>query len=113
MPQRETWYVYILRCSDDSLYTGIAKDVERRVDAHNRGRGAAYTRPRRPVSVLYVEKKNSRVAALLREVRIKRLPRVAKQELILSGPPTRTRSPKVDNPWKIIFARSHRRRRAA
>ena len=63
------WYVYVVRCSDDSLYTGISKDVARRIDEHNRGRGAKYTRGRRPVSLAYIETHYSKNAAMRREKR--------------------------------------------
>ena len=54
MASEKHWYVYILKCSDNSLYTGITKDLERRVDEHNSGREAAkYTRARRPVKLVY------------------------------------------------------------
>jgi putative endonuclease len=75
------WSVYILRCIDGSLYTGIAKDVAARLDKHNAGRGGAYTRTHRPVSLLYKEKGFSRASALRREAAIKRLPRQRKELL--------------------------------
>ena len=76
------WHVYILRCADGSLYTGITNDIDRRIRAHNRGRGAAYTRGRRPVRLVYRERKKSRGAALSREIAIKRLDRTQKKNLI-------------------------------
>lgn len=69
-------------CADGTLYTGCANDVESRVEAHNRDRGARYTRGRGPVRLVYVEACESRTAALRREHAIKRLPRAAKQALI-------------------------------
>ena len=60
------WSVYIARCADGSLYTGIAKDVRARLAAHNAGRGAAYTRPRRPLRIVYREEGMTRSAALSR-----------------------------------------------
>lgn len=74
--------MYILRCADGSLYTGIAVDVDRRAAAHNSGRGAKYTRSRRPVTVVYREHCADKSAALKREAAIKRLPRADKQALI-------------------------------
>ncbi len=113
MRQRyEAWHVYILRCADNSYYTGIAKNVEARVHAHNLGRGAAYTRAHRPVQVVYREKKLSRVAALLREIAIKRLTRVEKIRLVLRGRPFKTKlrkKSKNQTPWDIIFKRNRRR----
>ncbi|MBI4371586.1 MAG: GIY-YIG nuclease family protein [Elusimicrobia bacterium] len=76
------WSVYIARCADDSLYTGVAKDVEARLAAHNAGRGAAYTRTRRPVSLAWREDGLTRSAALTREARIKALRRAAKQAFL-------------------------------
>lgn len=76
------WSVYIVRCGDDSLYTGIAKDVEARVALHNTGKGAAYTRARGPVSLVYRTDGFTRSEALVEEARIKALPRSAKSLLI-------------------------------
>lgn len=70
-----------MRCGDDSLYTGVAKDVDARIRRHNDGRGAAYTRSRRPVTLAHVENGMSRSEALVREAQIKRLPRQRKQRL--------------------------------
>ena len=67
---KKDWSVYIVRCVDDSLYTGVAKDVTARLERHNSGRGAAYTRSRRPVSLAYLEKGFSRSKALSREAAI-------------------------------------------
>lgn len=76
------WNLYILRCGDGSLYTGIAKDVERRLQRHGTGRGAAYTRSRLPLELVYSEKGMTRSEALIREAQIKRLPRKRKETLI-------------------------------
>ncbi len=76
------WYVYIVRCADGSLYTGITKDVESRVSLHNAGRGAKYTRGRRPVALVYRETAGDRGAAVRREYAIKRLRPMAKRKLI-------------------------------
>ena len=76
------WSVYVLRCGDGSLYTGIAKNVESRLARHESGRGAAYTRTRRPLSVVYREDGLSRSEALIREAGIKRLPKAAKEKLV-------------------------------
>jgi predicted GIY-YIG superfamily endonuclease len=73
--------VYIVRCADRTLYTGVAKDVRARMAAHNSGRGAKYTRSRLPVKLVYRERAVDRGAALRREHEIKRLPRAAKQAL--------------------------------
>lgn len=79
------WTVYIVRCRDGSLYTGVAKDVDARVERHNSGKGAAYTRARRPVALTYREAGFSRSGALVREAQIKRLPRGGKQNLVAGG----------------------------
>ena len=79
-------YVYILKCSDGTFYTGWTTDIEARVNTHNSGSGAKYTRGRRPVSLVYYEKLPDRSAALKREAAIKRLPRNKKLELIASNP---------------------------
>lgn len=77
------WFVYILRCGDDTLYTGITTDVVRRIEEHNAGKapGARYTRSRRPVVLAYTEQVASRALAARREAEIKRLDRVSKLAL--------------------------------
>ncbi|MBI3547830.1 MAG: GIY-YIG nuclease family protein [Elusimicrobia bacterium] len=79
------WSVYVVRCGDGSLYTGIAKDVADRIERHNAGKGAAYTRSRRPVLLLYSETGLTRSQALVREARIKSLPRNKKESLVLNN----------------------------
>ncbi len=74
-------YVYILKCRDGTLYCGIAKDLKARLNAHNRGRGARYTRGRAPVKLVYSERKSSIGAALRREAEIKALGRKGKAAL--------------------------------
>jgi putative endonuclease len=76
------WYIYILRCADNTLYTGSTDDVERRVAVHNSGKGAKYTRGRTPVEVVYTEECESCSAALKREYAIKQLSRGEKIKLI-------------------------------
>jgi len=75
------WNVYIVRCADQTLYTGIAKDVSKRIAQHNAGRGAAYTRTRRPVTMVYAAPGFTRSGALVEEARIKALPRDEKKRL--------------------------------
>ncbi len=70
--------VYILRCSDDTLYTGWTNDINRRLAAHNEGRGAKYTRGRRPVTLAYLEEFATKEEAMSREARIKKLSRAQK-----------------------------------
>lgn len=75
------WNVYIVRCADDTLYTGVAKSLEERLKKHNSGKGAAYTRTRRPVALIHSESRLTRSEALIREARIKSLPRPEKEKL--------------------------------
>ncbi len=78
------WFVYIVRCADDSLYTGITKDVDRRIQEHNEGDklAAKYTRARRPVVLVYQETCESRSVATKREIEIKKLSREEKEEFL-------------------------------
>jgi len=75
-------YVYVLRCADDTLYTGYTTDVKRRVAEHDAGDGAKYTRGRTPVELIHVETFASRSAAMSREHEIKSLSRAEKERLI-------------------------------
>ena len=80
------WIVYILECADRTLYTGITTDLDRRIQEHDSGKGAKYTRGRAPVTLLYSEFYDSRGMALKREAEIKSLDRAAKRQLAqLSG----------------------------
>ena len=76
------WYLYILRCGDGSLYTGITVDVEKRLKAHRAGKGAKYTRGRGPLELVYREECGDHSAALRRELQIKAMPREEKMLLI-------------------------------
>ena len=76
------WCLYILRCADGSLYTGITRDLDRRLHQHNTGRGARYTRGRGPVVLAYRESFADRSEASKREYAIKRMSRLQKQVLI-------------------------------
>ena len=78
----EIWFVYILRCADGTLYTGITKDLARRTRQHNDGTAARYTRSRRPVKPVYQEPQRSQSLALKREAAIKKLTRRQKLALI-------------------------------
>jgi UV DNA damage endonuclease len=78
------WFVYIVRCADGSLYTGISKDVERRLNQHNAGTASRYTRSRLPVALEYQEVQPGQSAALKRELALKALSRKAKEALIQS-----------------------------
>ena len=76
------WLVYILRCSDGSLYTGITNDLYKRLKAHSAGKASRYTRSRLPVALAYSEPQRSKSAALKREAAIKRLRRAKKDRLV-------------------------------
>jgi putative endonuclease len=78
------WFVYVVRCRDGSLYTGISTDVSARLGVHNAGRGARYTRSRRPVRLVHVEPARSQSAALRREAAVKKLSRADKLLLVRS-----------------------------
>jgi putative endonuclease len=75
-------FVYIVECSDGSLYTGWSVNVEARVKAHNAGRGARYTKMHRPVKLVYAETHRTRKSAMKREIAIKKWPREKKLKLI-------------------------------
>ena len=79
------YYVYLLRCGDGTLYTGFTNDLARRLAVHNAGKGAKYTRGRRPVELVYWESFSNKSSALRREYAIKRLPRGQKLALIQSA----------------------------
>ena len=81
-----TWRVYIIECSDGSLYTGITNDLDRRITAHNDGRGAKYTKSRRPVRLRYSELAADRKNASQREYAIKSLRKAEKMRLITTEP---------------------------
>ena len=76
------YFVYILTCSDNSLYTGITNNIERRLEEHNKGEGAKYTRGRIPVALSYLESFEDKSGALKKEAQLKRLSRKAKLQLI-------------------------------
>ena len=78
----EQWYVYILKCADSTLYTGVTTDIERRLKEHNHEKiGAKYTRARRPVSLVYKENYQNRVEATRREAELKKFSKAEKRKL--------------------------------
>ncbi|MEE8575797.1 MAG: GIY-YIG nuclease family protein [candidate division Zixibacteria bacterium] len=82
---KKEWYLYILRCADDSFYTGIALDIDARLQKHNSGKGAKYTKSRRPCELIYFEKcPPERNLAQVRERAVKKLSRAKKEELVAS-----------------------------
>lgn len=78
-------YTYIVKCRDNTYYTGWTKDLDRRMKAHNRGNGAKYTRSRRPVHLVYYEAYRTKEEAMRREREIKRMSRKEKEKLIADG----------------------------
>jgi putative endonuclease len=104
------WSVYVLRCGDGSLYTGITKDIPARLLKHSAGKGAAYTRTHLPVQLVYQECKLTRSGALIREAAVKRLSRQRKEQLILlpssSAALLNRHSPRTlaENPSAVIKA---------
>lgn len=89
--RKKAWWVYILRCEDDTLYCGATNDLSSRIAAHNRGAGAKYTRGRGPVTLAFAKKIGSKSATMKREAWIKRLPRNAKLKLIKTAKRKRTK----------------------
>ena len=79
------WYVYILKCSDDTYYTGITKNIKRRIHEHETNKGAKYTKSRLPVALVYEEHTHDKSRSLKREIEIKKLTRSKKIELINSA----------------------------
>jgi len=75
-------YIYIVKCSDDTLYTGWTNNLEKRIENHNNGTGAKYTKARRPVKLLYFETFNTKSEAMKREYEIKKMTKTNKEKLI-------------------------------
>lgn len=83
MAANDQWHVYIIRCRDGTLYTGIANNLQNRIAKHNSEEGGArYTRSRRPVELVYSEQAPSRSEALKREYEVKKMPRAKKMKMI-------------------------------
>ena len=104
------WYVYLLRCSDHSLYVGRTKDLAQREHWHNDGHGAAYTAARRPVQMVYAEEHTSELNATRRERQLKRWTIAKKEALIAGGGPALKQSAaKVPRPgvtWRDLLTKS-------
>ncbi len=94
--QEQTAYTYMVRCQEGSLYTGWTNNLEKRVKSHNEGKGAKYTRNRRPVELVYAEVHETKQEAMSREAKIKRFTKKEKEELTEEY----QRSKKSDS-WKI------------
>ena len=82
VPDTKQWFVYMLECADGSLYTGISNDLARRIESHNAGKGAKYTRSRLPVKLVYSEAAPDKSEALKKEIKMKQMSRKDKLELI-------------------------------
>jgi len=80
--KKRGWYLYVLKCSDNTLYTGITNDLERRLEEHNSGHGSKYTRARKPSEIIFYKKCRSRSDALKQEAYVKSLPRDEKFDYI-------------------------------
>lgn len=85
MEKDSKYYVYMLLCSDQTFYTGTSNNVQKRVATHNSGKGAKYTKVRRPVRLMYTEKLANKSEALKREIAIKKLTRRQKEALLKSN----------------------------
>ncbi|MBU9888276.1 MAG: GIY-YIG nuclease family protein [Candidatus Omnitrophica bacterium] len=92
--EADDWELYILRCGDNSFYTGVTNNLERRLKMHQTGKASRYTRVRRPVEMIYHEKCGTRTQALVRECAVKELPRKKKEELISGATRNAQRSTK-------------------
>ncbi len=86
VPDTKQWFVYMLECADGSLYTGVSNDLAKRVETHNAGKGAKYTRSRLPVKLVYSEIAPDKGEALKKEIKMKQLSRVDKLNLINQPP---------------------------
>jgi len=89
--RHDSWFLYILECSDGTLYTGITKDLERRLAQHNAGTASRYTRVRRPVKFVYTDVCENRTAALVRECEVKEKSRDDKLKLFQISKPTKSK----------------------
>jgi len=98
VPSSAAWTVYLLRCRDGSLYTGITNDIDRRLRMHAAGKASRYTRSRLPLRLVFAEGWPNRSAALRREAAIKRLPRRAKLLLVRSSKSLSTHGSSAENP---------------
>jgi putative endonuclease len=87
MDTPQTWYVYFLRCNDNSLYAGITTDINRRLHEHNHSKlGAKYTRAKRPVTLAFLEESPDKSAASKREYQLRKLTKSKKEQLVSASP---------------------------
>ncbi len=96
---KQAWVVYLAQCSDDSLYCGITNNLKNRLAAHNSGKGAKYTRSRRPVNLVGVSEKMTKNEALKLECRVKRVPAGKKEDELKKGEGTRAIDLKSEIRW--------------
>jgi putative endonuclease len=89
------WYLYIIRCRDGSLYTGIATDLDRRLAAHRAGKGAKYLRGRGPLTLVYQTRIGPKALALRTEARVKALPKTKKELIVAKQLPIATLLPET------------------
>lgn len=83
MTTHNTWFVYLLRCNDNSLYAGITTDIERRLHQHNHTKlGAKYTRAKRPVTLAFIESATDKSSASKREYQLRKLTKTSKEQLV-------------------------------
>jgi putative endonuclease len=99
------WHLYVAECADGTYYTGIAKDVEKRIETHNSGKGSKYTATHRPVKLLFQEPQADYSAALRREYQVKTLPKNRKIRFVEGDP-----LPKPSRKSKMSFQRKKKRK---
>lgn len=102
----DDWHLYVAECADGSYYTGISKDVEARIEAHNRGKGAKYTATRGPVRLLFQEPQKDYSAALKREYQVKSLSKPRKERFVQGET-----LPRPKKKAKMSFQRKKRKKR--
>jgi predicted GIY-YIG superfamily endonuclease len=95
------WFVYLVRCADLSIYTGITDNVTTRIEKHNNGRGARYTAQRRPVALIYQEEHPDQGSAMKREAQIKTWPKARKEKLAIDAPTSRSKT-SLNRPRKLL-----------
>ena len=108
-PEKDNWWVYMLRCQDGTLYTGATCDIPRRLAAHNSGKGAKYTRGRRPVELVYTQACGTHSQALRREAAVKKLTRPQKWELVREQAGLRYELAPMEGITGLVFRQMHHR----
>ena len=108
-PEKDNWWVYMLRCQDGTLYTGATCDIPRRLAAHNSGKGAKYARGRRPVELVYTQACGTHSQALRREAAVKKLTRPQKWELVREQAGLRYELAPMEGITGLVFRQMHHR----